>query len=254
MVDRLESKTFETMRDAYKYSMSVMSKQVSDEVVPLLSDATVPKNQTDIARSQRKEIESYRDSSGKLQYRPKRGLSGEWIDDKDYDNERPLAQRNDTDFDEFDGELVFNQTDVDLNIASHEQAVDTVVGVVGLGAVASPMIGHNQPPEDERIEPEQEAVEIDPANLKAIYTQAITSMKNTGVWEHLTDKERMYVCNVYKYLWNPQAEDESENWAWYQAGYEIGLSHENARKIKSKIAKRSAPEQDKLNNLKKGKR
>lgn len=263
LIGRLESKNFETMRDAYKYSMSVMSKQIANEVIPLLSAATVPKNQIDIARSQGKVIESYRDKSGKIQYRPKTGPSGEWVDDTTYkldlDHQAqflgtqatPNDPRNDTDFDEWDGELVFNETDLDLNIPAHQQASDTVVGVVGLGAVASPMIGHNQPPEDERIEPEKEP-EIDPENLTAIYTQAITSMKDTGVWEHLTDKERMYVCRVYKYTLAPEAETEGKNWPWYQAGYETGLSEDSARKIKSKIAKRSAPEQQKLNNLKRG--
>jgi len=268
LMGRLESKNFETMRDAYKYSMSVMSKQIANEVIPLLSAATVPKNQIDIARSQGKVIESYRDKSGKIQYRPKTGPSGEWVDDTTYkldlDHQAqflgtqatPNDPRNDTDFDEWDGELVFNQTDVDLNLTSHEQAVDTVVGVVGLGAVASPTIGHNQPPEPIYEPSEEPSYEFSEETKEQVFKEASRAIHRLGLWDTLTGRERQIMRWAYVYMHDPQMDEETKasNWAWYKAGNEMGMSEESVRKIKSKITKKSKPSQSKLNNLKKGKR
>jgi hypothetical protein len=262
------NKPFDTMLDAYKYGMKVMKEKVSNEAIPLVAKATVPNNQVDIARSQGKEIESYRDSSGKLRYRPRKGTSGEWVDDTNYkldpDHQAqflgtqatPNDPRNDTDFDEWDGELVFNQTDVDLNLTPHEQAVDTVVGVVGLGAVASPTIGHNQPPEPIYEPPEEPSYEFSEETKEQVFKEASRAIHRLGLWDTLTGRERQIMRWAYVYMHDPQMDEETKasNWAWYKAGNEMGMSEESVRKIKSKITKKSKPSQSKLNNLKKGKR
>ena len=244
----------ETMLDAYKYSMKTIRERVKDQP---LKQWFVPVQLNDYVEQAAyigKKTERFRDEKGKPRERAVKGESGELIDATEYKldpyhqaylagNTRRKAQaRNDTDlieFEDLDQELHFTADDEQ----KHGNTDD-------IAAPVNPMIGHNGPTEEEQSYTPDDSVREDEEDDNRFFKEADWVMGRLGLWDAWNFREREMMRLVYLHVHRREAHNKGENWAWYEAGKEMNMSNEAARKAKEKMKRKAKPSQEKRHNIK----
>ena len=244
----------ETMLDAYAYSTKVIQERVKDLPLQQWFIPVQLENTVEQAAYIGKKTERFRDKEGRPRKRTVKGESGELIDATEYKldpyhqaylagNTRRKAQaRNNTDlieFEDLDQELHFTADD--------EQKHGNTDGIA---APVNPMIGHNGPPEEEQSYTPDDSVREDEEDDNRFFKEADLVMGRLGLWDAWNFREREMMRLVYLHVHRREAHNKGENWAWYEAGKEIGMSNEAARKAKEKMKRKAKPSQEKRHNIK----
>ena len=258
---------FKTMLDAKKYAVTLIKTRVANLVVPMMEQATIPKNNKSIARALGKKVTGNEVAKDK---------DGNWVDSDEMQldpthqgflagsTRKPVMEHIDWNkYDTRDGDEWFYP---DIDRKDLEHAFNNKIPWYLSEAEEEYLFDAMSYSDGLRSEIREEPVKRSYAEIleDEIYEQQLQAMALNADWighnggpalddddstaedlvaerigplmGDLSPLEQKALIEVAKYLTFNQSLTESENWVWYQAGESLGKSDAHMRKIKEKIA------------------
>lgn len=260
---------FATMLDAKKYAVTVIQTRVANLVVPMMEQATIPRNNKSIARSKGKEV-----SGNEV----KKDKDGNWLDaetfklDPTYQSSFMGSPRKDiierVDWASYDMQELDDWAYSDIDTADIEYSFGHRIPRTLSGEEQQYLMNamsysdnlRSEIPEaySDRNESERLAAELYEEQLQALAAQPALFGHNGGpaledtednaeglitemvgpLMQSLSPLEQEALIEVAKYLSHSGNDQEKITAAWYHAGDMLGKSKEQMRRLKSNIAQK----------------